>query len=410
MKVLFLGGVLAESNENEVIANSKRGVEFSANEFQKKLISGFEQNGIDVHVISAPMIGSFPFRYKKACFHGFETVQNRYQYVHFNNIWGYRNISRTYSLKQAIKKHLHTKKSDYKLIVAYSAHTPFLEAAVYAKRMCPGSSLCFIVPDLPQYMNLDDNRSMLYDLLKKYDIKKMESLIPQVDCFLVLTEPMKEMLHVGDRPYIVVEGIIDAAPIINDHFTGNYSDGIKRIVYTGKMNVRFGVKDLVDTFIQLRGAEYRLILCGDGDAKEYIIEKSKQDDRIEYKGQVSPAEARKWIMKADVLVNPRPNNEEYTKYSFPSKNIEYLLSGKPVVAYMLDGMPRYYEEFIYEVKPSLDEPKLTNAILKAINREDHEKKTDLFFKYANEHLSKKTIANAIVKLSNELTGLGKWYM
>lgn len=42
---------------------------------------------------------------------------------------------------------------------------------------------------------------------------------------------------------------------------------------------------------------------------------------------------------ADVLVNPRQNDDEYTKYSFPSKNIEYLMTGNAVMAYMLDGIP-----------------------------------------------------------------------
>ena len=55
-----------------------------------------------------------------------------------------------------------------------------------------------------------------------------------------------------------------------------------------------------------------------------------------------------------VLVNPRPNNEEYTKYSFPSKDIEYLSSGKPTVAFLLDGMPKCYQDFLYVVDPNRD--------------------------------------------------------
>ena len=50
--------------------------------------------------------------------------------------------------------------------------------------------------------------------------------------------------------------------------------------------------------------------------------------------------------QATVLVNPRQNNEEFTKYSFPSKTMEYLASGVPVVAYKLDGIPDEYDEYI----------------------------------------------------------------
>ena len=51
-------------------------------------------------------------------------------------------------------------------------------------------------------------------------------------------------------------------------------------------------------------------------------------------------------MSATVLVNPRKNVGEYTKYSFPSKIMEYLSSGVPAVAYKLDGIPSEYDGYI----------------------------------------------------------------
>ena len=99
-------------------------------------------------------------------------------------------------------------------------------------------------------------------------------------------------------------------------------------MYTGKLNACFGAKKLVDAFCMLPEPNYRLVLCGRGDCEEYIKEKAAADSRILYLGQVTADVAGEHIRKADVLVNPRPNEGEYTKYSFPSKNIEYLLSGK----------------------------------------------------------------------------------
>jgi glycosyltransferase involved in cell wall biosynthesis len=74
--------------------------------------------------------------------------------------------------------------------------------------------------------------------------------------------------------------------------------------------------------------------------------------------------AKDWIRKADVLVNPRQNDEAYTKYSFPSKNIEYLLSGNPVVAYMLDGVPEEYRKFM-SIVPDDGVDSLKDTILAA---------------------------------------------
>lgn len=393
LSVLFIGGVFAQENETEIINNTKGYAEFSANIFQKKLINGFIENGTDIDVISAPFIGAFPNKYKKSIFIGFENEQEKYNYVKFNNIWGYRNFSRAAAVKRKIKEFAKEEKS-YDLILVYSAHEPFLEAAVYAKKFYPNAKICFVVPDLPQYMNLDANRTKAYDILKKIDIRRMNNSMKSVDSFVILTEAMKDMLSVGERPYIVAEGIIEELPQRGDP-DDLKENSIKNVVYTGKLNLAFGIKDLVDEFCRLEDENYRLVLCGDGDAREYITEMAATDSRIEYKGQVSPDIAKEIVKNADALVNPRKNDSEYTKYSFPSKNIEYLISGKPVVAYMLDGMPKEYSEFIFEVN---NEKPLRVAIEEALNR-SVEKKRDAFYKYAEGNLLARQISNKILKMN-----------
>ncbi|MBP3360682.1 MAG: hypothetical protein J6N52_07515 [Clostridia bacterium] len=47
-----------------------------------------------------------------------------------------------------------------------------------------------------------------------------------------------------------------------------------------------------------------------------------------------------------MLVNPRSATDEFTKYSFPSKTMEYMLSGTPVVMYKLAGIPDEYDEYL----------------------------------------------------------------
>jgi len=392
MKILVICGVYTDQYENDILQNTKGYADQSANIFQKKLINGIQQNGYHYKVISAPLIGAYPFRYRKMFFRGFPKSDANDQYVRFNNIWGIRNISRAKSLKKAIGTYLKDEQEDTFLILVYCAHTPFLEAAEYAKKLKPKSKICFVVPDLPQYMNLNEGHRFFYDIFKKYDIEKMQKYIAGVDAFVLLTEAMKDALHVESRPYIVVEGIVNEIPEI--HSEEPASDGIKRIVYAGKMNIKFGIKELVDAFTKIEDENYRLILCGDGDARSYVEEKSKTDHRIDYKGQVTAAKAKEYIQSANVLVNPRPNNEEYTKYSFPSKTIEYLLSGKPVVAYMLDGMPDIYRNFIYNIE---DYSSFSQAIIEA---EQHYRfmQENNFFQYAQEHLMSRNVVHAIQRI------------
>ena len=56
MKILFLCGVFSKANEPEVIRSATKMVEFSANEFQRKMISGFHDADYGITVLSAPFI------------------------------------------------------------------------------------------------------------------------------------------------------------------------------------------------------------------------------------------------------------------------------------------------------------------------------------------------------------------
>lgn len=394
MKILFIGSVFAKENESEIIQKSKVAVEYSANIFQKKLIEGLKKSNEPFEVVSAPGIGSFPNAYKDITFKGFKETQNEYQYVKFNNIWGIRNYSRSRAIKRALI-HFIKEKNDSKLIIVYSVHTPFLAAAAYAKRKDPSIKICLIVPDLPQYMNLNEKQSFLYKIGKKFDISKFYKLTKWVDSYILLAEAMKDKLNIEGKPYRVVEGIVTEEELYESQLCRgriNKNKEEKLIVYTGKLYRKFGVGNLVDAFLLTKDPQYRLVLCGNGDMVSYIENAAEKDNRILFKGQVSATEAKEWIYKADVLVNPRQNNEEYTKYSFPSKIIEYLLSGNPVVAYMLNGMPKVYHNFVYLPKNSTKEA-LKEIIIDTLERKNCKKN---FFEYALKNLSAEYIIKQII--------------
>jgi glycosyltransferase involved in cell wall biosynthesis len=354
MNILFLGGVFDETMEKEILKKSKGIVHYAANKFQWSLIDGLLSiNDLNLEILSAPFIGTFPKDYEDMKYKGKKSVYKNVidcSYVGFNNIWGYRSVSRKRNLIKAIKKFAY-KEADNKAIIIYSPHTPFLQAAVYSKKIDPTIHICLVVPDLPQFMNLNDTRSLIYDRLKKIDINIFEKNLVFVDSFVLLTEPMKKMLNVGDRPHIVVEGVVN---IENDD-TEEENDHIQRenyatVVYTGTLNKKFGVVNLVEAFHNTNIKNARLKICGRGDAEEIIKSYASKDERIIFLGQLQHSEAVKLQRRATVLVNPRQNNEEFTKYSFPSKNMEYLLTGRPVIAYKLDGIPDEYDHYFYYVE------------------------------------------------------------
>ena len=56
-----------------------------------------------------------------------------------------------------------------------------------------------------------------------------------------------------------------------------------------------------------------------------------------------------------MLVNPRNSSEEYTRYSFPSKTMEYLASGTPTIMAHLSSIPKEYDPYIFYLEDESSE-------------------------------------------------------
>ena len=71
MKVLFLGGVFNETMENEILNKSKGTVHYAANKLQWNLIDGLlEIDNLNLEILSAPYIGTFPKEYEDIQYKG----------------------------------------------------------------------------------------------------------------------------------------------------------------------------------------------------------------------------------------------------------------------------------------------------------------------------------------------------
>ncbi len=372
MRILFIGGLFSNSMEEEIKNNTKRGsVQYAAKQFQESIIKGLSGiNEVHLDVLAASFVGTYPnefrrFYYKPVRSEVIDEV--RYTFVSFFNVWGVRNLFRFHSLKKELKEFINSS-DQHKIIMVYSPHTPFLQAAVYAKRKDPSIKICLIVPDLPEFMNLSQKIPFYYKILKKFDIKVLYSLTKHVDSYVLITELMKDKIPINHKPYIVIEGIIDIENKVS--INKECSTGIRTFAYTGTLNERFGVLELAHAFMQLPDRNLRLVICGLGDATEKIEHLSHVDSRIIFKGQVSNQEALEIQSVSTVLVNPRRDTEEYTKYSFPYKTMEYLSSGRPMIAYKLHGIPDEYDPYIYYVDSDSENPlkdTMSSVISKDLN-------------------------------------------
>lgn len=347
-ELLFLGLLYNEVEETILIQNSRAGLQGAANNFQWALVRGLDEVlGKRINIVSSLPVGPYPQYYKK-CFlktRCENRQEARYVQEGFINLPGIKQLIRKIKIYEFLRKKI---KNHNKIdIICYSLYDPYVEALYRLKKKYPENiNVCMIVPDMPGKYGARPSKAFdrfLFNIRGKRLLKICHSF----DWYVLLTEQMKYPLNILDKPYIVIEGISDSSSIIQ---SDNTEKNEKIILFTGTLHRKFGIKRLLDAFRLIEGNEYSLVICGSGDMEDYIKKIEKEDQRVTYMGYVSKQKVLELQSNCTLLVNPRIEEEEFVKYSFPSKTMEYLLSGKPVIMNRLSGVPDEYYKYIIQPK------------------------------------------------------------
>lgn len=185
----------------------------------------------------------------------------------------------------------------------------------------------------------------------------------KLDSFILLTEKMNRAVNHLKKPHIVMEGLVD----VNMQTVPNTMENKNPnsvVMYAGALRAQYGLKNLVEGFMDYTNDNARLWIYGAGDYENDILKASEKDPRIFFGGMIPLQEAVNQELKASVLVNARPAGMEFTQYSFPSKNMEYMVSGTPVLTTRLPGMPADYYEHIFTIDG--DSPRDVTAALESV--------------------------------------------
>ena len=194
-----------------------------------------------------------------------------------------------------------------------------------------------IVTDIPKY--LAKGKYTFFTRLMDYLIKKY-------DGYVLLTKAMDPLVNPNRKPYIIMEGLCEdssaAEPVEektkNEVFT---------CVYTGSLALNTGIEELVKAVTLIERQDIKLKVYGNGILADSVKKAQENDSRIEYCGVVTNAEAVEAQRQADLLINPRPADVAYGHVSFPSKIMEYMASGTPLLTTKLPGIPEEYFDYLY---------------------------------------------------------------
>ncbi len=342
--ILYCSSLCSDRVLNHIHTTSKIKPLYSIQKFHRLVTTGLQANGLRITSLTAIPISSDHHKKKIWCIRK-ETENNiRFIYLPFINITYFRQVciavaSFFYTAFWIIRNRKNTP-----VIIVDVLNVALSVASLIAAKILRVKT-CAIITDIPVMLMHMSNKKA-YNFLGKLAVWLSTKLISSYDYYVMLTEQMNHLANPKNKPYCIIEGLVDSS--LKDIFILNQKKPEERIIlYAGSLYEKYGIKKLLDAFIKLQLSDIRLHIYGDGEMAETISEYTGKDNRMAFFGVVPNHTVVEKLREATLLVNPRPSNEEFTKYSFPSKNMEYMASGTPLVTTPLPGMPQEYYQYVF---------------------------------------------------------------
>ena len=337
MNILYVSTLCSDRLIKELFDAGYKPIQ-AIQKFNKLLVNGLAENGCDLYALTEiPKTVGPRFLKRK------RETENGIAFTYCRKI----DIKLFYNLYMFLSGFFLTlrwglKHRDQSVAIMDVLQTEFCSGALYACKLLRIKTVA-VVTDLPGLpgMLAGTRRTFIHRFVEKAINRYANSF----DAYILLTEQMNEVVNLKGRPYMIMEGLVDVN--MADAGATVNGDGRKIVIYAGGLYEEYGIKYLIDGFKMLDDKDVELHLFGHGPMVNEIEEEIKRDGRIRFFGIVHNSKVVEAELQATLLVNPRPTVEDFTKYSFPSKNMEYMVSGTPVLTTNLPGMPKEYHDYVY---------------------------------------------------------------
>lgn len=352
MKILFVSSLYPQEIREILYKNSHGILQMASDNFQWAVVAGLEENDVSYEVVSLPSLPAYPIRYKHLFTPTGDIIYKK-KYIgrmeSFCNLVVYKTSSIQLALKRYIRSWVERNyvNNEKLVILTYTPYHPYIKAVRDIKKKFPEIELVSIVTDLVDDMlNFKANRTLLKRIQTLYEQYTTKKMYKYIDKYVLLAKAMEEKIPCSKGKNIVVEGIFsNILDLKNVQKRFPHS-----LLYSGTFEEFSGIRFLLSAFEKTDNSDFRLLLCGDGVLRSYILDRASRDQRILYLGKLERNKVLQLQREVSVLINPRRPDGAITKYSFPSKTMEYLASGTPMIGYQLEGIPDEYFDYIISPK------------------------------------------------------------
>ena len=331
------------------------------------LIKGFKEIGdVNLDVITVPDVPSYPKLPKK--FKKEIDTDNKTISVSFTNIKGIKQFSIIHNLyKEACKIVKRNCEKTY-VIIPYMVFHHVRVAKLLKNKFKDKVVICQIIPDI---FHTKKKASAFY-WMNKYS----ENNAKKSDAFILFTKAMSEYLNIPDEKFMIMESVIDGNSYnLSSNNINNDNDKL-HVLYTGALRKEHGIMKLVDMMNHIKRDDFELWITGIGPLSDKLKEAADKDSRIKFFGTVAKDKVFELQSKADILINPRSDDDspELTRYMFPSKLMEYMLTGNPAVICRMSGIPEDYYQYTLVADNGTSES-LAQQLNKVLDMTDEERRT-----------------------------------
>jgi glycosyltransferase involved in cell wall biosynthesis len=343
IEVFYIGSIVPDPSQFVNIAFSR-----AANSWQINLLHSIIDGGISVsRIVSQRPFCSFP-RFKTLWCGGQLTAVTprlRVQQLQFLNVTGLRTLWTGIGIIfEALRWRWGIANGATRILVMYNLTEPngiFL----YIAGKLTGSRIVASINDV-----LVPGVLVGTSVLRRCDYWLQKKLIPRLDGAIVVSASIRDNLCAG-VPTLQIEGgipedLLDWQP--NSQREKESPDQRHfRILLSGSLTEANGVLEVLEAVASCGLDQVQLFVAGRGPLTKNVQDAARLDPRIIYLGFLDRVKLLECYKQMDLLLNFRLTLRLKTDYFFPSKLLEFLATGLPVLTTKVGGFLQQFEGEVF---------------------------------------------------------------
>lgn len=184
--------------------------------------------------------------------------------------------------------------------------------------------------------------------LRRLEFAAQKGIIPRAQGLLVANQAIIDDFAPGRAALLIEGGVMEddvrrfPAPCFSQdpHF---------HVVFAGQLSELNGVTLLLDALRLIENPDLRVTILGGGEFAHDVRKAVAKDSRLCYRGRVSHDEVLETYAEADLLVNLRRTHYRTHRYVFPSKVVECLSTGRPLLTTSTGHVDSEFGDFVFKL-------------------------------------------------------------